>query len=239
MKKKLILILTILSLSVSSIFAGENILRAFEKSYKEENLTVCLSNALTKLNVKMDKPVPQDRLNAINFILKHTYENYIHKMRGEEDNKVYTKETGQEAVYDKNGKLVTNEWNKGSFNYGTYDKPIYKFEVDIFPWLIWGNSEIDPTSFPERFYYYIMDLDMGIQEYVFLEDKSELEQIDYESLSELDKMVYKFFEYLLFNKSYKNTLSEKHIVKYKMSAENYWEYLSQLLKLAGYEEENK
>jgi len=157
-------------------------------------------------------------------------------MRGEEDNKVYTKESGEEAVFDKEGNLVTNDWNKGSFNYGSYSKPINKFKVDIWPWLVWGNTREDPTSFDERFYYYIMDLDRGIQSYIFLEDKTEIEKINYANLNETDKLIYKFFNYLIFNKSYTFDLSKKNIAKYKKSADNYWKYLSQLLILSGYEE---
>ena len=81
-------------------------------------------------------------------------------MRGEEDNQVYTKDTGEEAVFDGKGNRVTNEWNKGSFNYGSYDEPIDKFALDIWPWLILGNSRKDPTTFDERFYHYLWDLDL-------------------------------------------------------------------------------
>ena len=79
-----------------------------------------------------------------------------------------------------------------------------------------------------------MDLDIGIQEYIFLENKNELEKIKYSELNETDKLVYQFFNYLLFNKSYKFYLSDKNIKKYKKSADNYWKYLSQLFELTGY-----
>ena len=80
-----------------------------------------------------------------------------------------------------------------------------------------------------------MDLDNGIQSYIFLEDKTEIEKINYANLNETDKLIYKFFNYLIFNKSYKFDLSKKNIAKYKKSADNYWKYLSQLLTLSGYE----
>ena len=86
----------------------------------------------------------------------------------------------------------------------------------------------------ERFYYYIMDLDFGIQEYIFLEDKAKLEKIDYADLDETAKLVYCFFDYLLFNKNYEFDLSAGSIEKYKEDATDYWKYLAQLLKLAGY-----
>lgn len=240
MKKNLFLISVIFAICItissctSTKHSEETILSVFEDSYKTTDLELCLKDGLKKLNVDLDSKIPDERLAVINFILQNTYEINIHRMRGEEDNQVYTKDTGEEAVFDKDGNLVTNDWNKGSFNFGTYAKPIQKFELDIWPWLVWGNTREDPTSFDERFYYYMMDLDTGIQQYIFLEDKSELEKIKYSELDETDKLVYHFFNYLLFNNDYKLDLSDKNIEEYKKNAENYWAYLSQIVLLAGY-----
>ncbi len=55
-------------------------------------------------------------------------------------------------------------------------------------------------------------------------------------LEETDKLVYQFFNYLLFNKSYTLDLSENNISNYKKNAENYWKYLFQIVELAGYEQ---
>ena len=237
MKKRFFLLIIVFSLVITSMHSEETILSVFENSYKEENIEICLKNGLNKLNINLDSEIPTERLSAINFILKNTYENNIHKMRGEEDNKVYTKDTGEEAVFDKDGNLVTNDWNKGSYNYGTYDKPIQKFELDIWPWLVLGNTRTDPTSFAERFYYYLTDLDIGIQEYIFLKKKSDLEKINYSDLNETDKLVYHFFNYLIFNENYTFDLSEKNIKNYKKSADNYWNFLSQLFSLSGFRNE--
>ena len=68
-----------------------------------------------------------------------------------------------------------------------------------------------------------------------MEDKKSLEKIKYDDLTETDKLVCQFFNYLLFNESYKYDLSEKNIKKYRKSAENYFKYLSQLMELSGYE----
>ena len=228
MKKRIITLTIILTMIITSIYSEETVLSVFANSYNETNLEVCLREGLERLDINLDSEISADRLSAINFILKNTYENNIHKMRGEEDNKVFVKNTGEEAVFDKDDKLVTNDWNRGTFNYGTYDKPIQKFELDIWPWLVWGNTRNDPTTFDERFYYYLMDLDIGIQEYIFLEKKSDLEKISYTELTETDKLVYHFFNYLLFNDNYKYDLSEKNIKKYKKNAENYWKFLSQI-----------
>ena len=240
MKKNLFLISVIFAICItisgctSTKHSEETILSVFEDSYKTTDLELCLKDGLKKLNVDLDSKIPDERLAVINFILQNTYEINIHRMRGEEDNQVYTKDTGEEAVFDKDGNLVTNDWNKGSFNFGTYAKPIQKFELDIWPWLVWGNTREDPTSFDERFYYYLMDLDTGIQQYIFLDNKSDLEKIKYSELNETDKLVYHFFNYLLFNNNFTFDLSDKNIEEYKKNAENYWAYLSQIVLLAGY-----
>ncbi len=79
-----------------------------------------------------------------------------------------------------------------------------------------------------------MDLNIGIQEYIFLDDKTVLENVEYLQLKELDRAVYHFFDYLLFNDSYKFDLSDNNVKIYKNSADDYWKYLSQLFDLAGY-----
>lgn len=237
MNKKVTSALAAIFFCIAALTAQENILSVFENSYAEEDLEVCLKNGLEKLDVNLKQALPDANLRAIHFILKNTWEVNIHRMRGEEENQVYTKDTGEEAVFDKDGNLVTNAWNQGSFNYGKYEMPIQKFELDIWPWLIWGNTRDDPTTFDERFYYYLMDLDGGIQEYIFLENKKDLEKVKYSALDDTDKLVYQFFNYLLFNKSYKFDLSDKNIKIYKQSADNYWQYLAQLIELAGYKQQ--
>ena len=235
MKKNFILI-TLMLLSISNIFAEKNIISVFKDSKNTIDLKKYLEDGLKELNIDITKEIPKENISIINYILKFAYENNIHKMRNENDNVVYTKETGEEAVFNKNGDLVTNDWNRGSFNYGKYEQPINKFLLDIWPWLVWGNTKNDPTTFDERFYYYCMDLDPGIQKYIFLEDKSLLEKIEYSELKEEEKLVYHFFNYLFFNEKFKYKLDERNIKKYKKSAENYWKYLSQIMELSGYKQ---
>lgn len=217
-----------------SVYAAPNMLKTFEKSYKEKSPVACLEKGLKNMGADTKEPVSEENLSAINCILKHTYENNIHKMRGEEDNVVYTNTDGRETVYDKNGNLVTNAYNKGSFNYAPYDKPMDKFLLDIFPWLIWGNAKDDPTTFEERLYYYCMDLDAGIQSYIFLEDKSKLEKVTYSKLSDDEKLVYRLFYYLLFNKNYTVPISAETIAQLQESADSYWEYFYQIMELIGF-----
>ena len=235
MKKNFILIALTLLL-ISNVFAEKNIISVFKDSKNTIDLKKYLEDGLKELNIDITKEIPKENISIINYILKFVYENNIHKMRNEDDNVVYTKKTGEEAVFNKNGDLVTNDWNRGSFNYGKYEQPINKFLLDIWPWLVWGNTKNDPTTFDERFYYYCMDLDPGIQKYIFLEDKSLLEKIEYSKLKEEEKLVYHFFNYLFFNEKFKYKLDERNIKNYKKSAENYWKYLSQIMELSGYKQ---
>ena len=233
MKKNFILI-TLTLLLISNVFAEKNIISVFKDSKNTIDLKKYLEDGLKELNIDITREIPKENISIINYILKFVYENNIHKMRNEDDNVVYTKKTGEEAVFNKNGDLVTNDWNKGSFNYGKYEQPINKFLLDIWPWLVWGNTKNDPTTFDERFYYYCMDLNPGIQKYIFLEDKSLLEKIEYSKLKEEEKLVYHFFNYLFLNEKFKYKLDERNIKNYKKSAGNYWKYLSQIMELSGY-----
>ena len=73
-------------------------------------------------------------------------------------NNKYTMSDGKggsyELIYDSNGNLVTDEVNKGTYNYadpkglkGKLDHGV----KDLLPYLIFGNSKEDPTTFCERF----------------------------------------------------------------------------------------
>ncbi len=139
--KKTVFILLYASFLLTQTFAGENVLKVFKNSFKEKDADTCLKNGCKALQLDLDSDISREHLSIIHYILKNTYENNTHKMRGEQENKVYVKITGEEAVFDKDGNLVTNDWNKGSYNYGSYDKPVNKFEVDIWPWLIWGKHK--------------------------------------------------------------------------------------------------
>jgi hypothetical protein len=173
----------------------------------------------------------QEQLSIINYILKNTFENNIHRMRGETENKVYTHEDGREAVYDKDGNLVTNSYNKGSYNYAPYNRPIEKFLLDIAPWLQWGNARDDPTSFNERLYYYSLDLDYGIQKYIFEGSGENFERILFNELSENEKEVYYIFIHIIFNKNYKIQLSGENIPRLINDGKYYYEYFYQVQEL--------
>lgn len=80
-------------------------------------------------------------------------------MNGETENQVFVHDSGGEAVYDKNGNLVKNCENMGSYNYAHYKKePLLHFAVDMLPWLRWGNCREDTTTQEQRVGAYIMDI---------------------------------------------------------------------------------
>lgn len=180
---------------------------------------------------KPNNPNPE-QLSIVRYILKNTYENNIHKMRGEKDNEVYTREDGSEAVFDKEGKLVTNSYNSGSFNYHSNEKePIKKFIFDIAPWLRWGNARGDPTSFNERLYYYTLDLNYGIQKYIFKGSKEKLEEVSWKGLSTDEKAVYYIFLTIIFNKNYKIKMSSENMERLINDGEYYYEFFYQIQEL--------
>ena len=107
----------------------------------------------------------QERVASIHFILSHTAEGEIHRMRGAHGNQVFLHKDGhREAVYDESGSLVRDGINDGSFNYFHPRKdPLRHFSFDIVPWILWGSSRGDPTSIPERINAYSADLYQGLR----------------------------------------------------------------------------
>lgn len=178
-----------------------------------------------------------DHLAIIWFILSNTGEHHIHQMRGEKDNEVFTRQSDDhsgymEAVYDGNGKLVTNSYNKGSYNYYYYKNyPIMHFAYDTLPWLEFGNDRNDPTSFQERLFHYTLDLNYGIQAYLFAANNNDMMQIDWNALSNNKRLVFQFFNYLIFNTKYKIELNKQNLEKLKVDSDFYWNYFYQLQDL--------
>jgi len=80
------------------------------------------------------------------FVKAPDKQNRYHRNKGETGNvKYYNPVTGQEVVFDKNGKIVTTPENIGTKNYGP--DPVSRDHViyDVLPYWIWGNSEEDTT----------------------------------------------------------------------------------------------
>jgi hypothetical protein len=201
----------------------------------------CLSNEYKHYNLvknlflfKYDRPKNQnpEQLAIIRYVLKNTYENYIHRMRGETDNVVYVHEDGREAVYDKDENLVTNSYNCGDFNYYSNEtEPIKKFIDDIATWLYWGRTEDDPTTLEERLYYYTYDLDRGIQSYIFEDAKETLEMVNFKEMHKVEKETYYIFLKILFNEDYSIKLNNNNMERLRADGEYYYEYFFQIQEL--------
>lgn len=173
-------------------------------------------------------------LNVIYYVLLNTPEINTHRMKGEFENTVYISVDDEgtgcgEAVFDVNGDLVTNAYNKGSYNYYCYNRhPIKHFSADILPWLIWGNSEDDSTTYDERMYHYILDLDLGIQSYIFSEDFDNDKVINFKELSTAEKMTYRLFHFMIFNTDYLIKLEDSNIDQFRNDSEFYYDYFDQI-----------
>ncbi|WP_156286338.1 hypothetical protein [Oceanivirga salmonicida] len=218
MKKKVLLV--IFMVFSFGLYANGNIIDMLDgKDFKGVNLK----------NVE----TPTDyELSVINFILKNTNEINIHQMRGEKDNKVYVSEDGHsETVVNLSNKEVVKNYNKGTPNrYSNLESPIKHFAYDTLLWLKYGVSPNDITDTNERLQYYILDLNFGIQAYIFNEN-DEFPAISFDALSEKEKNVYKFFKFLIFNEKYKVKLNYKTKKLYRESGEEYLKYLQQMLDL--------
>jgi len=105
-----------------------------------------------------------EQISLIRHWLAHTSEASIHQMRGATGNQVFRHTDGhREAVYDKDGKLVQDGINDGSYNYAhPVEEPLKHFNRDILPWILWGNSRTDPTTVEERLDAYSRSLGGGL-----------------------------------------------------------------------------
>jgi hypothetical protein len=97
-----------------------------------------------------------------------------------------------------------------------------------------GSAPDDPTSFDERLYYYTLDLDYGIQSYVFKGSQEELEHVPFDTLSADEKEVYYLFLYIIFfNDEYKIKLNDKNLERLIKDGTYYYEYFFQIQELFG------
>lgn len=231
--KKILIILTIVALAGCITNKNTTNDNVNETTNSKLNDPVSIFNLMNNKTNSMDLP-DQKRINIIFYILQNTKEISIHQMRGETDNVVMVSKDGREAVYDGNGELVTNPYNKGSYNLFDYSvEPIKKFLSDTLPWFRWGNDPLDPTSETERFYYYTFDLNIGLQKYIFEGRKTDIKNIDINSLSEDEKNVFKLFNYIIFNDQYDILFSDSNMNKLEKDGSFYWNYFYQIHELFG------
>ena len=102
----------------------------------------------------------QETVAKIVLLLTNTYETEVHRMSGQYENKTYLSKDGKkEAVYDKNGNLVKDGINDGSYNYfHPRNDPLRHFTFDMSPWIQFGASKKDSTSIEKRIHAYSADI---------------------------------------------------------------------------------
>ena len=108
--------------------------------------------------------LPQSPEEAIRrgFVRAPDSQNLYHRNKGQKDNvKYHSKETGQEVIFNGQGKIVTDVENIGTYNYFPVSSKINNIEdiintiilhpaVDVLPYYKWGNDEKDTTSLGNR-----------------------------------------------------------------------------------------
>lgn len=159
-------------------------------------------------------------------VLQNTPEHHTHNFNSG-NNKVYLSFGGHsETVYDKNGNLVTDCDNMGSFNYfHPYEQPIAHFKADILPWLKMGNCENDPTTVEGRVNAYGADLEIGFRK--ALKIISESNEIDGVQVKGGQKDVLDFFKVASSNYP-KEIINDADEIKLQEIADNLDGYLQYL-----------
>ena len=121
-----------------------------------EEVKNCLKNlhynrlALREQQLHVLPKTPEEAIQQ-GFIKAPDSQNVYHQNKGQTGNEKYLHpETGQEVIFNKQGKIVIDPENIGTKNYGTDPISINHIILDILPYYLWGNSPDDTTSFYDR-----------------------------------------------------------------------------------------
>ncbi len=170
-------LLTILSISAFCHLAAPQVTFAEDVVAEPPSIDAFIKPLKLKKTLKQisENEISAEQINILSWILTHTYEVQIHRMRGATENQVYVHKDGhKEAVFDKDGNAVKDGINDASYNFFPANKqPFMHFTFDINPWIMWGNSPTDPTKVNERIYAYMGDLEGGIKRAHAMRDKQE------------------------------------------------------------------
>ncbi len=110
-------------------------------------------------------------IGGISFIKKDDSVSYFHQLIGKSKNmnnlgnvKYVSLHGYHELIVDKDGNIVNDPLNMGTFNYGTGSNGwsddyfgIYEIDHlidDVIPYLYWGNSKDDPSNMPRRLMWF-------------------------------------------------------------------------------------
>ena len=88
---------------------------------------------------------------------------------GNQKNEKWTNAKGEEYVFNPSTnppKLVTDSANIGTYNYRPESDIFGHYLLDVLPYLLWGNSEFDPTTFEKRVRLYEKAIDETIRNIV-------------------------------------------------------------------------
>ena len=130
------------------------------------------------------------------FIKASNFENMYHRHKNQTDNvKYYNKKTGQEIIFDANGKVVTDVENIGTYNYyspgNTIDNVLHIW-ADVLLYYIWGNDENDTTPLINRIFSRAdLWMDLGREKYVEFVEKN---KVDHKNIITLIKKIIPLFE---------------------------------------------
>ena len=101
-------------------------------------------------------PQSPEEAEALGYTKAPDSQNLYHQFNGQKGNvKYYHPLTGQEAVFDVNGRLVTDPKNIGTYNYfppTDFYTMVCHFFVDMVPYYKWGNSLEDNTPGVNRLF---------------------------------------------------------------------------------------
>jgi RHS repeat-associated protein len=85
-----------------------------------------------------------------------------HNLNGESGNVDYRgigARSGQQAIYDSSGKLVTSPENEGTYDFASpLASQLDHYNMDVAPWISWGNSPKDTTTGLQRVIGFISGL---------------------------------------------------------------------------------
>lgn len=108
----------------------------------------------------LSNPDVQMKLAFVHTLLLQTRQKHSHQLNGQVDNQYFIRKTdGAEAVFDRDGNVVTHCANKIIANReNPLQKPLAHFSMDVWPWLKHGKCEKQTTSPTQRVDAYIRDL---------------------------------------------------------------------------------
>jgi hypothetical protein len=114
----------------------------------EANANSSLYNAPKTNGYDLSNPEIQMKLAFVHTLLLQTRQKHSHQLNGQIDNQYSIRKTdGAEAVFDRQGNVVTHCANKIITNReNPLHRPFAHFSMDVWPWLKYGLCKIQTTT---------------------------------------------------------------------------------------------